>query len=78
MTRISIAHEESDAAVARVETELEQARLRDPNWNGAKFVIERGAYTCVRGAGADDAYNSSALLHEVIYPALAGQEGETV
>ena len=45
-TIIQIAYEESQEAVERVRALLEETALRDPNWNGADFVIERDDFTC--------------------------------
>lgn len=46
-TIIQIAFEESAEAVARVQHLLDETALRNPNWNGAEFTIERDDFTCI-------------------------------
>lgn len=62
MTRIQIAHEVPDAAVSRVRAMLDEAALRNPNWNGAEFTIERDDFTCIPD---DESADACALLAEV-------------
>ena len=69
MTTIQIAYTESKEAVARVESLLEQIAMRDPNWNGAEFEIERADYTCIPN---DDSHDAVRLLNK-IQSALQGE-----
>lgn len=62
MITIQIAYEESAEAVARVRALLQDVALRDPNWNGAEFEIERDDYTCI--PDRDDA-DACALLIDI-------------
>ncbi len=48
-TIIQIAYEETQEAVARVRELLDETALRDPNWNGTQFEIERDDFTCIPG-----------------------------
>lgn len=61
-TIIQIAYEESAEAVARVHALLDEVALRDPNWNGAAFKVERDDFTCI--PGRDDA-EACALLIDI-------------
>lgn len=70
MTIIKIAYEVPAEAVARVESALEDVALRDPNWNGAEFSVERDDFTCVE---TSDELAGTSLLHSVIYPAIRGE-----
>lgn len=62
MTTIQLSYDTPAAAVARVEAMLNDVALRDPNWNGADFRVERGDYTCIVD---DDSYQAAALLRSV-------------
>jgi hypothetical protein len=55
MTTIQIAYEVNAAAVARVEALLADVALRDANWNGADFQIERDDFTCIPNNESADA-----------------------
>lgn len=70
MTTIQIAYEVDAAAVARVEALLAEVALRDVNWNGVDFKIERDDFTCIPDNESADAV---ALLHQ-INRAIDGQE----
>jgi hypothetical protein len=59
MIVVKIASSEPENAVARVKTLLEETAVYDPNWNGAEFKIERGAFTCIECA---DEVNGAVLL----------------
>lgn len=69
MTTISIAYEEPQAAITRVQSLLDEVALRDPNWNGADFQIVRDDFTCIVD---DDSYDAAALLTQ-IHDALRGE-----
>ncbi|MFC0708813.1 hypothetical protein ACFSVK_19480 [Azorhizophilus paspali] len=62
MTTISIAYEESEAAVARVEALLDEVVMRNPNWNGAVFQIVRDDFTCIVD---NESYDAVALLRQI-------------
>ena len=61
MTMIHIAYEVPSATLARIETHLAQVALRDVNWNGDEFRIERDDYTCI----ADDSAAAVSLLGQI-------------
>ena len=62
MTTIQIAYEVPADAFAKVEAHLEQVALRDVNWNGADFKIERDDFTCIAD---DESANAVALLGQI-------------
>lgn len=70
MTTIHIAHEVPAATVARVESLLAQVAMRDVNWNGAEFRIERDDFTCIPD---DESADAVALLNQ-IQQVIEGEE----
>lgn len=62
MTTIQIAYEVPAATVAKIEAHLDETALRDINWNGAEFKIERDDFTCIPD---DDSADAVSLLHEI-------------
>ncbi|MFA9439422.1 hypothetical protein ACDA63_07275 [Uliginosibacterium sp. sgz301328] len=62
MTTIQIAYEVPEATVAKIQTHLDEVALRDINWNGAEFNIEREDFTCIPD---DDSANAVRLLGEI-------------
>lgn len=70
MTMIHIAHEVPADAVRRVETMLSDVAMRDPNWNGAEFVIQRREFTCIPG---DESYEAASLFSR-IQAVIQGEE----
>ncbi len=68
-TIIQIAYEECPTAVERVRALLEEVALRDPNWNGAEFEIERDDFTCI--PDRDDA--AAVILYRKICAVLRGE-----
>lgn len=62
MTTIQIAYEVPAATVAKIEAHLADVAMRDINWNGAGFEIERDDYTCIPD---DDSADAVALLHDI-------------
>ena len=68
-TIIQIAYEETQEAVARVRELLDETALRDPNWNGAQFEVERDDFTCI--PGRDDA--DAAVLFGKVQRALRNE-----
>lgn len=70
MTTIQIAYEVSDEAVARVEALLCEVAMRDPNWNGANFQIERDEFTCI----PDDESADAVILLRQIERAICGED----
>jgi len=66
MTTIQIAYDVTPAAVERVRTLLDDVALRDPNWNGAEFVIERDDYTCIPDRDDADACALLASIHHAL------------
>ena len=49
--------------VAEIQALLDEVALRDPNWNGANFVIERGGYTEVDDK---DEYAAAELYNQIV------------
>lgn len=47
MATIQIAYEVPAEVVAKIEKHLNEVALRDANWNGAEFSIERDEFTCI-------------------------------
>lgn len=72
MTTVQIAHEVDDAAVERVRALLDDAALRDPNWNGATFRVERADFTCIP---SDESCDAVVLLNR-IRRAISGETDE--
>lgn len=68
-TIIQIAYEETQEAVNRVRELLNETALRDPNWNGAQFEIERADFTCI--PDRDDA--DAVILYGKILRALRNE-----
>lgn len=61
MTTINIAYEVPAATVAVIEAHLADTAMRNPNWNGAEFNIERDDFTSID----EDGYDATALLYEI-------------
>lgn len=59
---IQIDYDVSDEAVARVSQLLDDTALRDIDFNGAAFVIERGDGTCIVDYGGVGEYDASTLF----------------
>lgn len=66
MTRICIAHDVSDEAVARVEALLDETALRDPDWNGAEFCIVRNDFTAIDDSNGIRAAILLSAVHRAI------------
>lgn len=64
MTTVKIAYDAPDSSVKKVESILADAALRDPDWCGAEFIIERDDYTDI--AGAQDEAAATSLLHQIL------------
>ena len=62
MTTIQIAYEVPAATVAKVEAHLAETAMRDVNWNGANFKIERADFTCIPN---DESADAVSLFHEI-------------
>jgi protein tyrosine/serine phosphatase len=60
-TIINISYDVNDETVTRIEEHLENVALRDVNWNGANFEIERDEFTSIE----DDSYDAARLLNEI-------------
>lgn len=61
-TKISIAYDVSAEAVEKIEARLREVAAFDPNWNGARFEVERDDYTCIPD---DDSPRAVILLREI-------------
>lgn len=68
MTIVQIAYEVPAATVAKIEAHLAETALRDINWNGADFKIERDDFTCI----VDDESASAVCLLGEIHDIIAG------
>lgn len=62
MATIYIEDGASQEAVDRIRAHLDDVALRDVNWNGANFEIERDDCTWIEGG---DSYKAAALLNDV-------------
>lgn len=71
MTTVHVDYREPKEALERLEMALEETALRDPDWNGASFEIERDECTYIE---SDDELKGASLLHSVVYPALLGEQ----
>ena len=69
MTTVQIAYEVPAATVAKIEAHLAETAIRDINWNGAEFMVERADFTCIPD---DDSADAVSLLHE-IYGIIRGE-----
>lgn len=63
MAIIQIATEVPAATVAKIEAHLAETALRNVNWNGVKFILQRDDYTCI--PGDDVSVDAAALLYEI-------------
>lgn len=68
-TTIQISDDVSSAAADRVQQFLDETALRDPSWNGAEFILQRGDYTCIPD---DDSPAADSLLNSV-YRVIDGE-----
>ncbi|MFJ5981055.1 hypothetical protein ACIQCX_09065 [Enterobacter cancerogenus] len=66
MTTIVIAHEVQDDKIHMIEELLRDVALRDVNWSGAKFEIERGDFTCIPEDESADAVKLLNKIQEII------------
>jgi len=66
MTTIVIAHEVQDDKIHMIEELLHDVALRDVNWSGAKFEIERGDFTCIPDDDSADAVKLLNKIQEII------------
>ena len=62
MTTVQIAYEVPAATVTEIEVLLAETALRDINWNGANFKIERADFTCIPN---DDSADAVSLFKEI-------------
>ena len=64
--QIELAHEVSEAAFAAVKHLLKETVLRDSDFNGYRFTVTRGEYTCIPNIGKHDAYDVQRLYNEIL------------
>lgn len=62
MTIVQIAYEVPAETVAKIEAHLAEVALKDINWNGADFKIERDDFTCIPD---DESADAVSLLIEI-------------
>ena len=72
MTTIQIAYEVPAATVTEIEAMLSETALRDINWNGADFIIERDDFTCIPNDKSADAV----ILLYAINDIITGRDSE--
>ena len=63
MTTIQIAYEVPATTVAEIGALLAAAAERQQAWNGAKFRVVRGDYTCIEHV---ESYDGVSLFHEIM------------
>ena len=66
MPKIQIAYEVPAAKVEEIRAHLDEVAMRDPNWNGAEFDIERDEYTCIPDDDSADAVRLFAQIQRII------------
>ena len=66
MTTVQIAYEVPASAVAKIKTLLSETAMRDVNWNGADFVIERDEFTCIPDSDSADAVALLGKINSII------------
>lgn len=62
MTTITIANDVPAHTVAKIQEVLDETALRDVNWNGVNFQIERGDFTYIDNDESTDAVK---ILHKI-------------
>lgn len=62
MTTIQIAYAVPAVTLTKIEQYLDNTSLRDVNWNGAAFIIERADFTCIPDNTSLDAVQ---LLYQI-------------
>jgi hypothetical protein len=67
MTTIVIANEVQDDKIHKIEELLHDVALRDVNWNGAQFEIERGEFTCIPEDESADAVKLLKKIESIIH-----------
>lgn len=66
MTTIQIAHEVPADIVNKISKYLDETAIKNINWNGADFVIERDEYTCIPNDESADAVNLLIAIDKII------------
>lgn len=66
MTKIQIAHKVPAATVAKIEVHLAEASLRDVNWEGVKFKLERDDFTCIPDNDRPEAIELLREINDII------------
>ncbi|MCO6599436.1 hypothetical protein KGY91_18295 [Enterobacter hormaechei] len=66
MTTILIAQEVQEDKIHKIEELLHEVALRDVNFNGVHFEIERGDFTCIPDDESADAVKLLNKIQEII------------
>lgn len=66
MTTIVIDHDVQDEKLKEIELLLNDVAIRDVNWNGVHFEIERGDFTCIPDDESADAVKFLNKIQEII------------
>lgn len=66
MTTIQISYDVSDEKLQLIQLYLNDVALRDVNWNGVDFKIERDDFTCIPDNDSVDAVNLLHTIYEII------------
>ncbi|MGI4812002.1 MAG: hypothetical protein ACRYG5_06690 [Janthinobacterium lividum] len=74
MTIINIDYAVPADAIAKIEAHLAEVAMRDPDWNGAEFTIERDDYTCISGDDVDKLKGAQLLVG--IQRIICGEESD--
>lgn len=70
MTKVVIGNEVPDGKIEEVRAYLDTVAMRDVNWSGAEFEIERGDYTYI----ADDESANAVILLNGVREVIFGAE----
>jgi hypothetical protein len=66
MTTIVIEYGVSTETLNRIQSHLDDVAMRDINWNGAGFVIERGDFTAIMDNESPEAIRLLNEIQEII------------
>lgn len=66
MATITISYDVPDSKAEEIESMLAETALRDVNWNGAEFVVERGDFTCIDGCDEVDGAKLLMAINDIV------------
>jgi hypothetical protein len=67
MTTVVISYDVQDDKLKEIEVLLNDVAIRDANWNGAQFEIERGDFTCIPDDECADAVKLLNKIEAIIF-----------